>query len=243
MAYKQNQGRERLYFAQRNYDYDTHDANGNFNGMTEDEWKGLIREQWSVKNLNARHVVLIFHDKDKDENGILKSLHVHAVIYFKDAIPQSDAIKRTGCSCDKNCEEPKEPAKAYGYLLHITEKAIQDGKFIYSEAELEISTDGSKFNYHKAISKADEEKRAKKSERELKKEVLDNILNGVYPSKQDFLERVYQEPSISPTYKRIRLLIGESPAFSKNIDHAWEEWNRCVSFNRAPYAVSNVGDC
>lgn len=220
MAYKKGTDRQRLYFAQRSYQFDSHDANGNFNGMTESDWKERIRKEWSVKNLKARSVVLIFHDKDTDENGAQKPLHIHAVIHFKDNIPQSAAVKRLGCSSDRNCTEVKDSVETYKYLLHITEKAIRDGKHIYGEEALEISTDGKKFSYHKEISKIEQEKREKQNEEKLKKRVIKDILTGVYTDKQSFKDAVY---SGSPEFEEIRLLIGASPAFDKTVEHAWEE--------------------
>ena len=66
--------RTRNYTAQRNYKYDSHDKDNNFNGLTEEAWKKQILAEWSCDKLKANHVTIIFHDKDKDENGIQKEL-------------------------------------------------------------------------------------------------------------------------------------------------------------------------
>lgn len=220
MAYKQGTDRQRLYFPQRSYDYDSHDANKNFNGLTENEWKERIREEWKAKNLKAKSVVLIFHDKDIDtDNGALKPLHVHAVVYFKDAIEQSAAIKRLGCSCDRNCTEVKNSVGTYKYLLHINEEDIKAGKHIYGEECLEISTDGTKFDYHKEISKIEQEKREEKDRKKLEKKVIDDILNGVYKDKKEFKREIYMNPENDKIY----LLTGESQAFDKQVEHAWNK--------------------
>lgn len=243
MAYKQGTDRQRLYFPQRSYDYDSHDANKNFNGLTESEWKERIREEWTAKNLKAKSVVLIFHDKDIDtDNGALKPLHVHAVVYFKDAIEQSAAIKRLGCSCDRNCTEVKNSVGTYKYLLHINEEDIKAGKHIYDEERLEISTDGTKFDYHKEISKIEQEKREEKDRKKLQKKVVDDILEGVYPDKKIFMDAVY---SGSPEFEKIRKLIGSSVASYKAVEHAWEQMavyriHKEQKKSKKP-AISNIG--
>lgn len=241
MAYKQGTDRPRLYFAQRSYEYDSHDANKKFNGLTESDWKQRIREEWSVKNLKASHVVLIFHDKDTDENGVSKPLHVHAVIYFKDGVAQSAAVKRLGCSSDKNCTEVKDSVETYKYLLHITEKAIRDGKHIYGEECLEISTDGKKFNYHKEISKIEQEKREERDKKKLQKQVIDDILNGVYEDDEEFWsdKKFWNEIYTNPEKDEIYRLIGRSQAFAKAINHALEERSRHTARNRSEKRQQN----
>lgn len=239
MAYKQGTDRPRLYFPQRSYQYDSHDANKNFNGLTESEWKERIREEWTAKNLKAKSVVLIFHDKDVDDHGNPKGLHVHAVIHFKDGVAQSAAIKRLGCTCEENCTEVKNSVGTYKYLLHINEKDILEGKHIYGEECLEISADGTKFDYHKEISKIEQEKREEKDRKKLEKKVINDILTGVYPDKKSFVDAVY---SGSPEFEKIRLLIGASPAFDKKVEHAWEKMAVYRIHNeREKSAISNIG--
>ena len=171
----------RNYSMQRNYKYESHDKDGNFNGLTEDEWKNRIREEWTCDRLKANYVVFIFHDSDTDENGILKELHVHGCANFTEAIPLSNAIKLSGCSSDKNCKQiGRKKAQAYRYLLHITEKAIKDKKYIYGEERLECSVaKGETFDYKKII-QASETEENEKDDRKLLQRIIENIRQGVY---------------------------------------------------------------
>ena len=124
----------RNYTAQRNYYYESHDADGNWNGLTEDAWKQMILQDWTCANLKANYVFLIFHDKDPNEDGTgLKPLHVHADINFINTMSQDNAVRITKCSCDKNCTAINDKADSAKYKLHITEKAIKDKKHIYGE--------------------------------------------------------------------------------------------------------------
>lgn len=168
------------YSLQRNYDYESHDKDGNFNGLTEDEWRQRIREDWTCDKLNANHVTYIFHDKDTDDNGLLKKLHVHGCANFVSSLTQSEAIKRTGCSSDKNCKPINKKSQAYRYLLHITEQAISDGKHFYSEDELIILVaDGKKFDYHKAVKANTDDEEEKEDAKRLKR-IISAIQKGVY---------------------------------------------------------------
>lgn len=125
--------RFRKYAIQRNYQYETHDADGNLtSNETESEWKArVIREFSDLESMKAVDIAYIFHDKDVNEDGTSKGLHVHAVITFKDSVPQSNAMKLSGCSSKQNCQGVKNKVGAYRYLIHITEKAINEGKHIY----------------------------------------------------------------------------------------------------------------
>jgi hypothetical protein len=174
--------RTRNYTAQRNYVYETQDPQSKYFGLTEDEWREKILEEWSLDNLKANHITIIFHDKCKDDGGILKPLHVHACINFKDSLTPTEAIARTGCSSEKNCEMITKKSSAYRYLLHITEKAIASGKHIYSEDELIILvTDEKKdkYDFHKLIKTSEEDEDAQKN-KELLKDTLLMIQSGCY---------------------------------------------------------------
>ena len=176
----------RNYALQRNYEYDSHDENQQFNGLTIEEWKKQILEDWSPANLKANHVTIIFHNKDKDVNGIPKSMHAHGVANEKDTMTQSSMMKHAKCSCEENCTPIKEEnlPKAYRYELHITEKAIQDKKHIYSEDELiflvaEEKTFGIK-EYHDIIARKPKQTEEEKADKELINETIKKILDGYY---------------------------------------------------------------
>lgn len=169
------------YAIQRNYKYESHDKNGNFNGLTEEEWKQRIREEWTSDRLKANYVVFIFHDKDIDENGINKELHVHGCVNFENAIPQSNAQKLTGCSSNQNCAPiGKKKSQAYRYLLHITDKAIKEKKYIYGEDCLECSVaNGKTFDYKKSIQQSEDDEN-KKDDQQLLDSIIRQIRGGAY---------------------------------------------------------------
>lgn len=223
----------RNYSAQRSYSYDSHDADGNFNGMTEEQWKADIRKAWAPKNLKASLVVLIFHDKDVNDDGTPKGLHVHAVIRFKEGISHGTAMKRTGCSRDKDCKniEEKNKPKAFRYLLHITEQAIDDGKFIYSERDLEICTDGIKFNYHKAISYKNQEQQETKDAQKKLDKLLDAVLDGKFKD----INEVY---SVDEYYR----LLGKNPGFESKVEHAFKSQKRKTVLDKNSCQPSQKSD-
>lgn len=168
------------YAIQRNYKFESHDKDGNFLGITEDEWKEKIRDEWTCDKLKANYVVFIFHDKDIDEHGNIKELHVHGCVNFANSIPESNARKLTGCSSDKNCKIIKKKASAYRYLLHITEKAIKEHKHIYGEECLEYSiANGKKCEYKRLIQISEKEEDEKNGEKLIKR-TIQNIMNGMY---------------------------------------------------------------
>lgn len=199
--------RTRNYTMQRNYEYDTQNANSKYKGLTEDEWKELILDEWSCDKLNADSVTIIFHDKCNDDNGLPKPLHAHNCTHFKDAITHTEAIKRGGCSSDKNCKAIGKKAQAYKYLLHITEQAIKDKKHIYGEDELIIFVaDGKSFDYHKII-QASEEEEDDKDAKKLLKNTINLILQGFYGeerimSKLLLEDEIVQLMAMKPTNKR-----------------------------------------
>lgn len=176
----------RNYALQRNYEFDSHDENQQFNGLTIEDWKKQILQDWSATNLKAKHVTIIFHGKDKDANGILKSIHAHAVANEKETMSQSNMMKRSKCSCNDNCTPIKEEhlPSAYRYELHITEKAIQDRKHVYSEDELIFSVaDGESFglkDYHEMIARKVTQTEDEKKDKKLINETVKKILDGYY---------------------------------------------------------------
>lgn len=182
-----NTGKEYWYSGQRSYWYASHDENGNENGLTKEEWRKQIRDEWTPQKLNAHHVTIIFHDRctTKDDHGniIEKPLHAHIIVYFINNITRTQAQKRLNCSRidDVKVIKKGKRASAYRYLLHITEKAIKDKKHIYAEDELIVlkMTEDTKYDYHKLILKSEEEEDVQE-ENTLVKKVIKEISNGVY---------------------------------------------------------------
>lgn len=185
MARSKQAPNSRWYTIQRNYKYECEHKDGKYYGLSEDEWRKKILEEWSPKRLNAKHVTVIFHDKctvtDEHGNVTKRELHAHAVVYFKDSITETEAMKRTGCTRLKNVKIVDRKARAYRYLLHISEGAISDGKHIYSEDELIIMKldESVKYDYHKLIKDSEEDEDVKE-EKNLLKKTIRNILVGGY---------------------------------------------------------------
>ena len=73
-------GKKLYWFPQRSYVYES-----NQTGETPEEWKKRVTFEWSLselrkKSINVKSCLYIFHDRDKDEDGMEKPLHAHAVI-------------------------------------------------------------------------------------------------------------------------------------------------------------------
>lgn len=173
------------YVMQRNYAYETQHDDSKYKGLTKDEWKQMILKEWSWEKLKTNHSTIIFHDQCKDKDtGEIKELHAHNISNFVDGLTQSEALGRSGCSCEDNCTPMTNKANAYRYLLHITEKAIEEHKHIYSESELIFSVaDGKKFDlddYHKAITKKNQKSEESKEDKKLIDEAIKKILDGYY---------------------------------------------------------------
>ena len=133
----------RWYTVQRNYDFETHDADKNVTrDITEDEWreeiKAFMHELYESDKI--KQYAMIFHDKDKLETGF-KPIHVHMIVELSAPARKSAAMALLGGSSDKNVDYADEKGARAGasrYLLHITEKAMQADKHIYGEDELII---------------------------------------------------------------------------------------------------------
>ncbi len=202
----------RNYALQRNYEFDSHDENQQFNGLTVEDWKKQILQDWSPTNLKAKHVTIIFHGKDKDANGILKPFHAHAVANEKETMSQSNMMTHSKCSCEENCTPIKEEnlSKAYRYELHITEKAIQDKKHVYGEDELIfLVADGEKFNiddYHNMIARKVTQTEDEKKDKKLINETVKKILDGHYGTGFEF---VHPHPNVCFAKYNKELILGE----------------------------------
>ena len=207
------------YSVQRNYKFESHDADGNFLGITEDEWKEKIRDEWTCDKLKANYIVFIFHDKDIDEHGNIKELHVHGCINFIDSIPASNARKLSGCSSDKNCKIISNKSSAYRYLLHITEKAIRDKKHIYDEDCLEYSIATGKTFDFKAIIKKSEQDEEDKNSAKLIKQTIIHIMNGAYGDGNPWN---FNPMLAICANQQLAMLIAQKPTYRRAIENAIE---------------------
>lgn len=160
--------RSRKWSGQLNYYYYTHDANGNIkNSTTVAEWKGVIR--LLLENLVASGKVVtavyIFHENDDDGKGGLKSCHVHMILIYKNPLTQTAVMKDLGITRPEDCEQIKRESGAYRYLIHITDKAINEGKYIYDFSRIVVITTDKDFNLREQF--IEKKKDKKKNELEL----------------------------------------------------------------------------
>lgn len=224
MAKSKNQD-SRWYTIQRNYKYECEHEDGKYYGLSKDEWRKKILEDWSPKKLRAKHVTIIFHDKCtvKDEHGNVtpRELHAHAVVYFEHNVTETEAMKRTGCTRLENVKIVDRKARAYRYLLHISEGAICDGKHIYGEDELIIMKldDSVKYDYHKLIKDSEEDEDVKEEKNLLKKTIKD-ILKGVYDDNINRIEMPVDKTWFLMQDEKIAFLIGSSTKARREIENA-----------------------
>lgn len=143
--------KEKEYYrfdVQRNYQYETHDKEGNLvSDITESEWVDKVKSE--IRGFFDKGVLeafCIFHDRDINDDGTNKGLHVHMVVYFKHNRSQTSAIKFFGVSSVHNCEHTLSYVDSLRYLIHVSEKALNERKYIYDVEDVfgwRVSDDGS----------------------------------------------------------------------------------------------------
>lgn len=142
--------RSRLFFGQRNYEYETHTLNEETNEKiktseeTESEWKQRILEElFSISDYN--YLALIFHDRDiKDiEHNELKGLHCHFVIRFDNPRSYDSILELTRCQ-ERNFQRSTNQGAILRYLTHTTPEAMRDEKTRYNVSEIYLKTDPNK---------------------------------------------------------------------------------------------------
>lgn len=130
------------YDLQRSYYYDTHDADGNWSGETEDEWKDRIRKEWTFDNpdINADYMACVFHGRDiEPETGDAKGLHAHCLCHLKEAKTQTAMMAAAKISRMQSCAPVSSIAGSARYLIHVSEAALRAKKTIYLPDEVWIS--------------------------------------------------------------------------------------------------------
>lgn len=123
---------------QRNYYYETHDDKGNLTSdITEDDWrKKVVSEVRGYMNDGNQDNGLIeifyaFHDRDINDDGTSKGLHVHFVAHFAKKRLLTSAVKFFGASSVQNCQHCYSYVDSCRYLIHVSEKALNEMKTIY----------------------------------------------------------------------------------------------------------------
>lgn len=145
---KIKESRFRRFDVQRNYQFETHDDKGNqTSDITESDWrKKVISEIRCLFDNGVTEAFCIFHDRDINDDGTNKGLHVHMVVSFADAKTQTSVIKLLGASRLQNCLPCKFYVESLRYLIHVSEKALNDMKYIYDVSDVfgwRVSGDGS----------------------------------------------------------------------------------------------------
>lgn len=109
--------------------------------------KDLIKKYLDNEDY-LEYYAFILHDRDVDEDGIIKYRHYHLVLkcnsrYAKDTII-TDVAKNLGCnrSCIK-CKAYNDVYSAVQYLIHANDK----DKFQYNKGEIISNDDGATMVY------------------------------------------------------------------------------------------------
>ena len=135
--------RKRKYFGQISYEYEKN-ADSN---LTEDDFKKSVEQR--IKEY-CQHdedtYYIIFHDKDTNDDGTLKTLHAHFYIDFKNARPFSTVFNTLKISRQENLEVVRSSIKACRYLTHRNERNMAEGKYPYSVEEVIQSSNGDYIN-------------------------------------------------------------------------------------------------
>ena len=131
---KKSDKRFRRFDVQRNFQYETHDDKGNkTSDVTETEWcEKVISEMRGLFDSGAIEVMYAFHDKDINDDGTSKGLHVHMVVTFKDPKTQTSAVKLLGASSLHNCQSCNSYVDSVRYLTHRAEDAMNCMKYPYN---------------------------------------------------------------------------------------------------------------
>lgn len=130
---KNSEKRYYRFDVQRNYQFETHDNNGNkISDISESDWRAKVfSEVRSLVGECAVEIFCIFHDLDINDDGTSKGLHFHAVVTFKNAKTQTSAVKVLGASSVHNCQYCKSYVDSLRYLIHVSETALNEMKYIY----------------------------------------------------------------------------------------------------------------
>lgn len=125
--------RFRGFRLQRNYEYEREQTN-----ETQDEWRKRIAEEmeYIFNTQKIEYMAYIFHDKDFLEDGSPKPLHVHVDVRFENARMMPSIAKLFRVSRSSNIENIKSYVDSARYLIHVSEKAINEQKHIYQVDEV-----------------------------------------------------------------------------------------------------------
>ncbi|SUO90245.1 Rep family protein [Streptococcus equinus] len=142
--------RSRLFFGQRNYEYETHTFNEETNEKikisdeTEEQWKQRILEELFSMPETYNYLALIFHDRDiiNLETNEKKVLHCHFVLRFDNPRSYENILAITKCQ-KRNLERSTNQGSILRYLTHTTPEAMREQKTRYNVSEIYLKTNPS----------------------------------------------------------------------------------------------------
>ena len=90
-----------------------------------------------LSELDCLEVVIIFHDRDLDEDGELRELHCHFIIRFENARSYETTLQVVQAE-PRNFAKMRNEAASYRYLTHTTDEAMNAKKYRYSIDDLHV---------------------------------------------------------------------------------------------------------
>ena len=131
------------------------------------------------------------HDKDCDQDGVIRKLHIHLVIAFPNTTTMNHALsvfKRLQETCSY-CEQVLNIRYLYNYLIHDTDSCRKQGKYLY-KVEDRICGNGFDIGLYEQLSITDK--------REMLHNLVRYIINEGVENFTDFVVKV--EIAFSPEY-------------------------------------------
>ncbi len=185
---KKSEKRYRRFDVQRNYQFETHDADGNqISDITENEWRDKVISEIRAlfENSDITEVFYIFHDNDINDDGTSKGLHVHLVVTFAEGHTQTAIVKLLLASSVHNCLPCDSYVDSMRYLIHVSETALNEEKTIYDVSDVhgwKLDDDGNVIritagDFKKAMSRKNT-KKARKEQKKVKDSCAVAVMSG-----------------------------------------------------------------
>lgn len=128
--------KSRFFVGMRNMQFETHNEKGEkILDITEDEWKAKVIEE--LEAVDASELAYIFHNRDVDDEGNPKTLHVHFTARFDNPRQYKTTREAFGCA-SRNFTKGRSEAAALNYFCHTTPQAIKSRKTRYNVAEITV---------------------------------------------------------------------------------------------------------
>lgn len=146
----------RLFWVTRHYSFDSSAKNPKYAGIKEEDWVQMMKDKIRFEVLNCgpndtpiEYIAYIFHDKDKDEAGNPIQIHCHMFVSFKRSVEQSYVQSLFETSSANNTQPIKSGHRMAKYLIHISDDALDKGKYIYNKSDvyMELSREFSALKY------------------------------------------------------------------------------------------------